>query len=215
MLSSSNEYSSIGDNGGLKTYYDDFEYVSSLGLIKRDCCLTPANPLYATAIAGYIGLKFQPLLAEHSEFQLMDCGTIDMKSLLAKFQVFFVKKSEALSGNHMYAEAAPYLLLTAFLGRMFNGKAIVINEYVSGEIFSDIIVMYGANKYLLRLVKKKHEKTKDQGFRRILAQMNKFNVCEGWILNYEVTPPKNQESGKISWRSISLSEGKTIHEVAC
>jgi len=55
------------------------------------------------------------------------------------------------SARYAYKEAAPHLILQAFLQRVINTGGKIIREYASGRRRFDLCVLYAGKKYPLEL----------------------------------------------------------------
>lgn len=65
-----------------------------------------------------------------------------MDKLLAAFQQFFREHSEHWIERFQYQEAAPQLLLQAFLQRIVNGGGYIQREYGLGHGRTDLLVLW-------------------------------------------------------------------------
>jgi len=66
----------------------------------------------------------------------------DMKYLLKDFQEFWRENSEIWSELYQYKEAAPHLILQAFLQRVINGGGKILREMAAGKRRLDLCVVY-------------------------------------------------------------------------
>lgn len=102
---------------------DDVEYVVDLGLLSRaqNGALTIANRIYQEVIPRELSWGCQ-MTIEHKQAWYLDADNrIDMPKLLAAFQQFFRENAEIWLERFDYKEAAPQLLMQAFLQRIING----------------------------------------------------------------------------------------------
>jgi hypothetical protein len=124
---------------------DDLQYVTDLGLVRR----TASGPQIANAIYREIiprELTFITQLNLESTYQpawyIHPDGRLDMHKLLVAFQQFFREHSESWGKRFDYMEAAPQLLLQAFLQRIVNGGGRVEREYGLGRKRTDLLAIW-------------------------------------------------------------------------
>jgi hypothetical protein len=75
------------------------------------------------------------------KFVLPD-GRLDMKGLLDAFEDFWREQGEIVAGDLPWHEAAPQLVLMAFLQRVVNGGGIIDREYGIGRKRIDLLVRW-------------------------------------------------------------------------
>jgi ribosomal protein S13 len=110
-------------------------------------------------------------------------------------------------------EAYAHLVLFAFLQRVLNGGADVIQrEYALGLTRADICVSYKGIRYPLEL-KIKGAMTREQSIKQILGYMDTCGSSVGWLIVFDKDTKKLWEE-KIFWETKEL-DGKIIHVVGC
>ena len=124
---------------------DDIQYVTDLGLIRRDRSgLRISNAIYREIIPRQLTADFQ--LAMENILQdfwfIQPDGHLDMVKLLTEFQKFFQENSEHWIRRFEYQEAWPHLLLQAYLQRIVNGGGQIIREYGLGLKRVDLLVVW-------------------------------------------------------------------------
>jgi hypothetical protein len=131
-----------GEMGPMDTVFDDdVAYVLDLGLVK-DKPLRIANPIYTEVVARVLSAGAQhQVVADPRAFVCAD-GRFDMRVLLREFAAFWVEHGEVLATTSNYPEAAPQLVLMAFLQRVVNGGGIVTREYGIGRRRIDLLVTW-------------------------------------------------------------------------
>ncbi|MCL2779846.1 MAG: PD-(D/E)XK nuclease domain-containing protein, partial [Polyangiaceae bacterium] len=67
---------------------------------------------------------------------------LDFRGLLAGFQQFYRENSEVWNKRAVYEEAAPQLLLQAWLQRVVNGGGQIEREYALGRGRADLFVRF-------------------------------------------------------------------------
>lgn len=131
---------------------NDIEYVRDLGLVAVDPPLRVANPIYAEAIPRELTSATQDLLDQRATWYVDRAGGLDMAKLLAAFQTFFREHSELWVERFDYKEAAPQLLLQAFLQRIVHGGGRVEREYGLGRGRTDLLVVWPQGRETRRFV---------------------------------------------------------------
>jgi type II secretory pathway predicted ATPase ExeA len=160
---------------------DDFQYVMDLGLISTARGeLAPANPIYAEVIARTLTYSMQQKLAEDKSTypvpHYMKGGRINMDFLLRDFQQFWRENSGIWTTKFDYEEAAPHLILMAFLQRVINGGGQLIREMAAGTGRLDICLVYEGQKYPIELKLWRGEKSLERGVEQTLRYMDVYGV---------------------------------------
>jgi len=125
---------------------DDRQYVSDLGLIveQRPNGARIANEIYREIIPQTLtSMMERDFTAQvpSTAFHLPD-GRLDFRAMLAGFQQFYRENSEVWNKRAVYEEAAPQLLLQAWLQRVVNGGGRIEREYALGRGRADLFVRY-------------------------------------------------------------------------
>jgi hypothetical protein len=136
---------------------------------------------------------------------------LDMRRLLGEFQEFWRENSEIWSEVYAYKEAAPHLILLAFLQRVVNQKATLTREFAAGRGRIDVCIHYTDKKYPIEIKVLKGPKTIEKGFEQLAHYMDRMGTDEGWLLvfNRDETIPWEK---KITWETHRLG-ARTIHLV--
>jgi hypothetical protein len=189
---------------------DDFQYVVDLGLIaKIGGQLVPANPIYAEVIARTLTYSMQQSLLEDKNTwpapHYMKGGRIDMDFLLRDFQQFWRENSDIWTTKFDYEEAAPHLILMAFLQRVINGGGQLIREMAAGTGRLDICLVYEGQKYPIELKLWRGEKSLENGVEQTLRYMDVYGSTEGWLALFDRTP-------QTPWDEKIYMERRTVNE---
>jgi hypothetical protein len=170
---------------------DGYQYVRDLGLIREadDKQLIPANPIYAEVIARTLTYNMQNVLTrDDNTYQLpryIKDGRIDMDSLMRDFQQFWRENSDIWVNRFDYKEAAPHLILMAFLQRVINGGGQILREMAAGRGRLDLCVVYKGEKYPIELKLRHGEKTRTLGVEQTLRYMDVYGATEGWLAIFD------------------------------
>ncbi len=204
----------IGAEGRIKRQSDDYEYVRDLGMIREDNgVIEPANPIYAEVISRALNYDAQQDLSPEFINRWISADGIDMNSLLRAFQEFWRENSEVWVERFDYREAAPHLVLTAFLQRVINGGGRIIREYAAGRKRLDLCVVFDGHKYPIELKLHYGPKTEPDGLRQLAGYMDTLDAREGWLIIFDRDPETSWDD-KISWRTETQS-GRVIHVLGC
>ena len=192
---------------------DDYQYVVDLGLIKNiGGQVQPANPIYAEVISRTLSYDLQnKLLIEKPDSILpryLKDGKIDMEYLMLDFQQFWRENSDIWIERFHYKEAAPHLILQAFLQRIINGGGYIIRDMAAGTGRTDLCLVYSGKKYPIELKIWRGEKSLTKGIEQTLQYMETFGCTEGWLAIFDQRPEISWDD-KIFIRK-EIVEGKTV-----
>ena len=192
---------------------DDYQYVADLGLIKdEDNKIQPANPIYAEVITRTLSFDAQKkFMLEKPEANIpryLKDGEIDMDYLLQDFQLFWRENSAIWVDLFKYREAAPHLILQAFLQRVLNGGGEIIREPAAGTGRADLCVVYERKKYPIELKIRRGEKTLSEGLVQTMQYMDAFGCKQGWLVIFDQRPERTWDE-KI-YTQKETTEGKTV-----
>ncbi len=124
-------------------YDDAVRYTRDLGLIKPHNPIEVANPIYQEVIARVLSGGAEGIVPFHDNraFIAPD-GRLDMPFLLREFLGFWVEHGEILASHDAYHEAAPHLVLMAYLQRVVNGGGYIDRGYGVGRGRIDLLVRW-------------------------------------------------------------------------
>ena len=189
---------------------DDYQYIVDLGLIKDvDNKIQPSNPIYAEVIARTLSFDAQcKFMLEKPNANIphyMKNGKIDMEFLLKEFQQFWRENSDIWVELFYYKEAAPHLILQAFLQRVINGGGHIIREMAAGTRRTDLCLVYEGIKYPIELKIRRNDKTFAEGIEQTMQYMDTFGCTEGWLLIFDRRP-------EVSWDEKVYVKKETVNE---
>jgi Holliday junction resolvase len=143
----------------------------------------------------------------------LDNGQVNMKQLLSDFQQFWRENSEIWIERYQYKEAAPHLILQAYLQRLVNSGGQIIREQANGAGRVDLCIHYQEIKYPIELKLRRSDKTFTEGEGQLTDYMDRLGCLEGWLIVFDKRKTISWDE-KIFWRTQSR-ENKTIHVVGC
>ncbi len=128
----------------LDAEYDDaVRYVRDLGLIAPTKPVRVANPIYREVIARVLSGAAEDMVPfEDNRAFIGPDGRLDVDRLLHEFAAFWVEHGEWLARADAYHEAAPQLVLMAYLQRVVNGGGYIEREYGVGRGRLDLLVRW-------------------------------------------------------------------------
>ena len=207
----------VGEAKGYDLLDDDYQYVLDLGLLSYTSKkLLPSNPIYGEVIIRTLSFRSQMEMEESGYLPtptyVVD-GKLDVKQLLSNFQQFWRENSEIWVQRYQYLEAAPHLILQAFLQGIVNSGGRISREMASGKKRLDLCVHYQGSKYPIELKLRYGDKTYTEGLGQLADYMDKLGCSEGWLIVFD-RRKKILWDKKVFWQTKSVAK-KTIHIVGC
>jgi hypothetical protein len=200
-------------NGFIDRESDDFLYTRDLGLIRTvNSQIEPANPIYAEVIIRKLSSFTQEeLKTPKYPYQMpryLKDGRIDMDFLMRDFQQFWRENSDIWIEKYDYKEAAPHLILMAFLQRVVNGGGQIIREMAAGTGRLDLCLTYENRKYPIELKIRHGAKYLEEGIEQTARYMDACGCSEGWLVVFDHRTEVKWED-KIYTKKETV-DGKTI-----
>jgi hypothetical protein len=165
---------------------DNFLYVRDLGLIKEENrAIVPANPIYAEIIIRTLSYDFQQEIKQaYSIPKYYQNNRIDVNLLLADFQQFWRENSDIWKEKTQYREAAPHLILQAFLQRVINGGGDIIREMAVGSGRLDLCVVYKGKKYPIEIKLWRGDQYYQRGLEQAAQYAGTLGCKAAWIVSF-------------------------------
>jgi hypothetical protein len=197
---------------------DDYLYVKDLGLIRDlNGRVEPANPIYSEVIIRTITWTMQEAIknsmpSSNLPKYIVD-NKIDINCLLKDFQGYWRENSEIWKdlyreGFYKYDEAAPHLVMNAFLQRVINSGGQIIREMALGAKRADLCVVYNGQKYPIELKILRNSKSLPDGLEQLSDYIDRAGAKEGWLVLFDRSSEKSWDE-KIYTRS-ETHKGKCI-----
>ena len=92
-----------------------------------------ANPIYREVIVRVLGSRTEDAVVVDPRGFVLPDGRLDRQRVLAEFAEFWCQHGEVLTASDYYHEAAPQLVIMAFLHRVVNGGGYIDREYGVGR----------------------------------------------------------------------------------
>ena len=193
----------------------DLEYARDLGLLAADSPARIANPIYREVVPRELGYIVQDSLDVEAAWYVDDAGRLDMTRLLTAFRTFFAEHAEHWLGRFdNYPEAAPQLILQAYLQRIVNGGGRIEREYGLGRGRTDLLVLWPREagqpsdlwerfviecKVLRDTDRKSLAGTVEQGIEQTLDYMKRCGADEGHlvVMDRRSDAPRQDDGGTL------------------
>jgi len=164
---------------------DDLRYVTDLGLLEKrpDEGLVAANPIYAQIIPRVLTNILETSISGFRPTWLNPTtGQLELTRLQASFLEFWREHGTALLGASPYAEAAPQLVLMAFLHRVANGGGRVQREYAIGSGRLDLLLEFKGVKLAIECKVKRPRRREPvaEGLIQLDRYLQGLSWPEGW-----------------------------------
>jgi hypothetical protein len=153
--------------------------------------MVPGNSIYGEVIVRVLSWDYQDKIKNDQGKDwdmpryLSSDGKIDMEFLMTDFQKFWRENGDIWGGKFDYQEAAPQLILMAFLQRVVNGGGRIIREMAASSGRLDLCVEYKDRRYPVELKIRRGPKTCEKGVEQLSKYMDTLNCAEGWLLVFD------------------------------
>jgi hypothetical protein len=170
---------------------DDLRFVLDLGLVREvpEGGLEVANPIYRESIVRSLTTYVRASLPRMTPEWLGGDGRIVWERLREAFTAFWLQHGEALLGSSPYNEAAPHLVLMAFLHRVVNGGGRVERELAIGSRRLDLCVEYKGDRLAIEVKTwRDSDKARDPmvlGLEQLQDYLARLGVSQGWLLCFD------------------------------
>lgn len=175
---------------------DDVAYVEDLGLIERHGGghIRIANPIYHEVIPRALAAITQLTIPYSTSWYVQPDGRLDMDGLLAGFTGFWREHGEALLSSQPYPEAAPHLVLMAFLQRIVNGGGSIDREYALGMGRMDLCVRWpypgGAQREAIEIKvwREGRPDPQERGIEQLGGYLDRLSLDHGYLVIFDRRP---------------------------
>ena len=180
-----------GEEFSFDVLEDDIRYVEDLGLITTKGNIEIANPIYREIIPRALSWTTQVRIWHESAWYTGESGRLDMDRLMEGFLEFWMEHSEALLLHQPYPEAAPHLVLLAFLQRIVNAGGYIDREYAVGMGRMDVLVRWpyegGIQREALEIKVWRDKKGDplDKGLSQLSGYLRRLGLKEGTLIIFD------------------------------
>ncbi|MBE0505110.1 MAG: ATP-binding protein [Marinospirillum sp.] len=201
---------------------DDLQYVEDLGLITVRPSVKISNRIYQEVIPRELTWPTQVMIANQEQAWYINADhSLNINKLLQAFQQFFREHSDSWSEGFDYKEAAPQLLMQAFLQRIINGGGRISREYGLGRKRTDLFIewplnpelgMYGALQRVvieLKILRGSLDAVIEKGLEQVTDYTQRVGADETHLVIFDRNPAAPWDQ-KI-WQRQADFQNKTIH----
>jgi hypothetical protein len=170
---------------------DDLRFALDLGLVRQTEAggLEVANPIYREIIARELSVSVRASLPALEPSWLRPDGRMDWGQLRETFVSFWLQHGEVLTGSSPYHEAAPHLVLMAFLHRVVNGGGRLEREYAIGSGRMDLCVEFRGERLGVEVKTwRTSDKARDPaeaGLAQLDAYLARIDGKAGWLVLFD------------------------------
>jgi hypothetical protein len=168
---------------------DDIRYVCDMGLLyqQQEGGLVVANPIYQEVIIRDLASTLQASLPRITASWLTPEGRLDEDLLLEAFLSFWRQHGEPLLQASPYHEAAPHLVLMAFLHRVVNGGGSIAREYAIGMGRMDLCLQFRDSKMgiEIKVWRDKQKDPLDAGLEQLDRYLSGLGLSRGWLMIFD------------------------------
>ena len=206
----------IGD-----TYDDDVSYVRDLGLIAPNNPMRISNTIYKEVIVRVLSASAEAnVVAEPKSFVLPN-GRLDMQRMLDEFAEFWREHGDVLANGMPYHEAAPQLVLMAFLQRIVNGGGVIDREYGIGRGRIDLLVRWPykdtdskrcvqREALELKVWKDKQKDPLEKGLKQLDEYLGKVGLETGVLVLFDRRSTAEDIETRTRFDEAKTPSGKTV-----
>lgn len=191
---------------------DDLQYVRDLGLIKQEG-LEIANPIYKEIIPRELNFIATEFITQTIVAYKRADGSLNASALIQGFIDFYREHSDIWLEKFDYKEAAPHLLMMAFLQKVVNGGGTLQREYALGTGRVDILLKWGKQTIVIELKIRRSQRSVTDGLTQTASYMDRSAASEGHLIIFDREPNKTWEE-KIYVLAEAV-DGKIVHLWGC
>lgn len=193
----------------------DRQYLIDLGLVRQSATgLVPANGIYAEVLPRVLASNTQSSL--HIDFirpswQGAD-GKMQPKQFIENFFDFWREHGEAMMQTVPYHEAAPTLVLMAYLQRVVNGNGRIEREYAAGSGRMDLLVIHGDVRVAIevKVWRNTRANPEKEGLAQIERYLQRLNLPEGFLVIFDQRPKPAKWEKRMHSSEAKTETGRQI-----
>ncbi len=193
---------------------DDFAYVASLGLLRKDGARwVVANPIYREVIPRALTAVKEAQMEQPTAWYVRPDGLLDVPKLMAAWQAFWREDGHLAAEGFAYREAGPHLLLMAFLQRVVNGGGRIDREYALGKDALDLLVTWKTQRIALELKVRHRPSSEAKGLEQLDRYLDSLGLDEGWLVLFDLRR-ESDWAAKVFTRTERVG-ARRVHVVGC
>ncbi|MDX9719499.1 MAG: ATP-binding protein [Myxococcota bacterium] len=168
------------------SYDDDWRYVQDLGLVSiRKGQRVIANPIYQEIIPRVLTHQVQTGIPLEPASFVDANGQLRMRRLLEEFLEFWREHGEVLLRGMPYQEAAPHLVLMAYLQRVVNGGGHIHREFAVGTRRADLVVELGGRRDVIEIKLDYGPAALRRGLSQTVAYAKRLGRDQGYLVIFD------------------------------
>jgi len=191
---------------------DDRRFILDLGLlaIAPGGSLEVANPIYKEIIPRLLADAVQYSIGPLQPTWLNPDGTLNPDRLLEAFLAFWRQHGEALLKAAPYHEAAPHLVMMAFLHRVVNGGGTIDREYAIGSGSLDLYVQYRNAKIpiALKVWRPDQRDPLREGLKQLDRYLEGLGLNRGWLVIFDRRHAETSHARRAKARETITAQGR-------
>jgi len=193
---------------------NDSRFVIDLGLMRRKSGggLEIANPIYAELIPRVLTDEYQDSLgAVRPSWRSRD-GQLDPDALLEAFLTFWRRHAEPLMKGAPYHEAAPHIVMMAFLQTVVNGGGRLEREYAAGSGRLDLYLEVKDTKMAieLKMWRPNESDPLDEGLEQIDEYLASLSLDKGWLVIFDRRSNRPRLAQRTSSEAAQTPKGREV-----
>jgi hypothetical protein len=198
---------------------DDLRFVLDLGLVLEapEGNLELANPIYREIVIRSLTTRVRASIPRLAPSWLGPDGRMDWDHLRDAFVRFWVQHGEALLGSSPYNEAAPHLVLMAFLHRVVNGGGRVERELAIGSKRLDLCVEYGGDRLGIEVKTwRDSDKARDPaegGLEQLEEYLARIDAERGWLVRFDQRAGQAALPERVKVEDVTSPRGRALTRV--
>lgn len=194
---------------------DDRRYVLDLGLVREPPGkpLEVANPMYREIIPRVLSTLAIQSIPVLTPIWLKPNGRMDFDALLQAFLAFWRRHGEPLLKSTPYHEAAPHLVLMAFLDRVSNGGGRVDREFAIGTGRMDLLLVRGPDQLPIEIKVWRNDGDPDpliEGLLQIDGYLERLALPMGWLVLFDRRSSAPALHARLNASTATTPSGKDI-----
>ena len=193
----------------------DRQYLLDLGLIRQtDSGLSPANGIYAEVLPRVLSSDTQSILQSdliQSSWRGAD-GQMNPHQFMANFFEFWRMHGESMMGTVRYHEAAPTLVLMAYLQRVVNGAGRIEREYAAGAGRMDLLVVHNTVRMAIevKVWRGKRASPQAEGIKQLERYLSRHGLMEGFLVIFDQRTSAPEWDERMSCEQLTTESGRKI-----
>jgi len=193
----------------------DVEYVQGLGLVRRltDGALHVSNPVYREVILRQLSMSPLTTTSRIPVTWVRPDGRLDLPRLLDAFLAFWRQHGAVLMGSVPYHEAAPHLVMMAFLHRVENGGGRLDREFAAGTGRMDLMLRFGPDRFAFEIKVWRDTDDTDPaaaGLAQLDTRLSALGLETGWLVAFDRRPDLPRLSERTRAETARTPAGREV-----